>query len=294
MTPIALRSSNRVRTHWRKLTSVAMLTLTGLATLTAVIPLIWILAYVIQAGLPALNADFFTQLPTPAGVPGGGIANSIVGSIITVSIGLVIAAPIGVLTALYVYRHVNTPLGIAIRFGTDVVAGVPSIIMGIFVFALIVLPQKHFSALAGGVALGFIMLPIITRTTEEMLRLVPTSMREGSLALGAPEWKTSWQVILPAAMTGVLTGLMLAISRAAGEAAPMLFTAFGNPFMSTAIDEPIATLPHTIFVYAISPYNDWHAKAWATALVLIVFVFTLNVLARSIVAWRVRRLQAPR
>jgi phosphate transport system permease protein len=200
-----------------------------------------------------------------------------------VSIGLVIAAPIGVFTAFYVYRHVNTPLGMAIRFGTDVVAGVPSIIMGIFVFALIVLPQKHFSALAGGVALGFIMLPIITRTTEEMLRLVPTSMREGSLALGAPEWKTSWQVILPAAMTGVLTGLMLAISRAAGEAAPMLFTAFGNPFMSTAIDEPIAT-----------PYNDWHAKAWATALVLIVFVFTLNVLARSIVAWRVRRLQAPR
>jgi phosphate transport system permease protein len=294
MTTIALRSANRVRTRWRKLSSVVMLTLTGLATLAAVIPLIWILAYVIQAGLPALNADFFTQLPTPAGVPGGGIANSIVGSIITVGIGLVIAAPIGVLTAFYAYRHVNTPLGIAIRFGTDVVAGVPSIIMGIFVYALIVLPQKHFSALAGGVALAFIMLPIITRTTEEMLRLVPTSMREGSLALGAPEWKTSWQVILPAALTGVLTGLMLAISRAAGEAAPMLFTAFGNPFMSTAIDEPIATLPHTIFVYAISPYNDWHAKAWATALVLIVFVFTLNVLARSIVAWRVRRLRATR
>jgi phosphate transport system permease protein len=294
MTPIALRSANKARTRWRKSTSVVMLTLTGLATLAAVIPLIWILAYVIQAGLPALNADFFTQLPTPAGVSGGGIANSIVGSIITVGIGLVIAAPIGVLTAFYVYRHVNTPLGMAIRFGTDVVAGVPSIIMGIFVYALIVVPQQHFSALAGGVALGFIMLPIITRTTEEMLRLVPTSMREGSLALGAPEWKTSWQVILPAALTGVLTGLMLAISRAAGEAAPMLFTAFGNPFMSTAIDEPIATLPHTIFVYAIAPYNDWHAKAWATALVLIVFVFTLNVLARSIVAWRVRRLRAAR
>lgn len=286
--------SSALRTRWRKSTNVVMLTLTGVATATAIVPLIWIIVYVVQMGWPALNADFFTQLPTPVGVPGGGIANAIVGSLITVGLGLVIAAPIGVLTALYAVSHVNSPLGLAIRFGTDVIAGVPSIVMGIFAYALVVLPQRHFSALAGGVVLAFIMLPIIVRTTEEMLRLVPGSWREGSLALGAPEWKTSWRVILPAAWNGVLTGLMLAISRAAGEAAPMLFTAFGNPFMNTDINQPIATLPHTIFVYAIAPYDDWHAKAWATALVLIVLVLVLNVSARAIVAWRARRLGVSR
>lgn len=284
-----LRSSS-LRKRWRKTSSVVMLTLTGLATALAIVPLVWIIVYVFQTGLPALNADFFTQLPTPAGVPGGGIANAIAGSLITVGIGAVIAAPIGVLTALYVASHSNSPLGLAIRFGTDVIAGVPSIVMGIFAYALIVLPQKHFSALSGGVVLSFIMLPIIIRTTEEMLRLVPGTLREGSLALGAPEWKTSWRVVLPAAWNGVLTGLLLAISRAAGEAAPMLFTSFGNPFMSTDISQPIATLPHTIFVYAIAPYDDWHAKAWATALVLIVLVLVLNVAARLIVAWRARKL----
>jgi phosphate transport system permease protein len=267
-----------------------MLTLTGLATILAVVPLIWIIVYVVQTGLPALNADFFTRMPTPAGVPGGGIANAIVGSLITVGIGLVIAAPIGVLTAFYAATHGNSLLGLAIRFGTDVISGVPSIVMGIFAYALVVLPQRHFSALAGGVVLAFIMLPIIVRTTEEMLRLVPGTLREGSLALGAPEWKTSWRVILPAAWNGVLTGLMLGIARAAGEAAPMLFTAFGNPFMNTDISQPIATLPHTIFVYAIAPYDDWHAKAWATALVLIVLVLVLNVSARALVVWRARKL----
>ncbi len=289
MTPRAMRSST-LRTRWRKSTNVVMLTLTGLAAVVAVVPLIWIIVYVFQASLPALNADFFTQLPTPAGVPGGGIANAIVGSLITVGLGILIAAPIGVLTAFYAASHSHRLLGVAIRFGTDVIAGVPSIVMGIFAYALVVLPQRHFSALAGGIVLAFIMLPIIIRTTEEMLRLVPGSLREGSLALGAPEWKTSWRVILPAAWNGVLTGLMLAVARAAGEAAPMLFTAFGNPFMNTDISQPIATLPHTIFVYAIAPYDDWHAKAWATALVLIVLVLVLNVSARAVVAWRARRL----
>jgi len=252
--------------------------------------LVWIIGYVVQTGLPALNADFFTQLPTPAGVSGGGIANALVGSLMTVGIGIIIAAPIAVLTAFYAASHANSPLGLAVRFGTDVISGVPSIVMGIFAYALIVLPQRHFSALAGGVVLAFIMLPIIVRTTEEMIRLVPGTLREGSLALGAPEWKTSWRVILPAALNGVLTGLMLGIARAAGEAAPMLFTAFGNPFMNTDINQPIATLPHTIFVYAIAPYADWHAKAWATALVLIVLVLVLNVSARALVAWRARKL----
>lgn len=291
MTAPALRvQSVSVRIRWRKTVNAVMLTLTGLATLLAIAPLVWILAYVIQQGAPALSIDFFTKLPTPAGVPGGGLVNALVGSAITVGLGAVIAAPLGVLGAFYLTAYPNTLLSLAVRFGTDVISGVPSIIMGIFAYTLIVLPQRHFSALSGGAVLAFIMLPIIIRTTEEMLKLVPKTMREGSLALGAPEWRTSLSVLLPAAGNGVLTGLMLAIARAAGEAAPMLFTAFGNPFMSTALDQPIATLPHTIFVYAIAPYDDWHAKAWATALVLIVLVLALNVLARVMTWWRARRL----
>ncbi len=291
MTAPALRvQSVSVRIRWRKIVNAVMLTLTGLATLLAITPLVWILAYVIQQGAPALSIDFFTKLPTPAGVPGGGLVNALVGSAITVGLGALIAAPLGVLGAFYLTAYPNTLLSLAVRFGTDVISGVPSIIMGIFAYTLIVLPQRHFSALSGGAVLAFIMLPIIIRTTEEMLKLAPKTLREGSLALGAPEWRTSLSVLLPAAGNGVLTGLMLAIARAAGEAAPMLFTAFGNPFMSTALDQPIATLPHTIFVYAIAPYDDWHAKAWATALVLIVLVLTLNVLARVMTWWRARRL----
>ncbi len=289
-----LHSSSSLRTRWRKTSNLIMLSLTGLAVVIAIVPLFWILAQVFLAGVSALNLDFFTQMPTPAGVPGGGIANALVGSIITVGLGLLIALPIGLLTGFYTATHSHHPLGLAVRFGTDVVAGVPSIVMGLFVYALIVLPQHHFSAWSGGVALAFIMLPIIIRTTEEMIRLVPNAMREGSLALGAPEWKTSLRVILPAAWNGVLTGVMLAAARAAGEAAPMLFTAFGNPFMSTDITQPIATLPQTVFVYAISPYPDWQAKAWAAALVLIFLVLFLNVMARLIVAWRARRLGVTR
>ena len=214
MTTGTVRSSS-LRTRWRKASNAVMLTLTALATVAAIVPLVWIVAYVFQEGLPALNADFFTQLPTPAGVPGGGVANAFVGSLITVGLGLLIAAPIGVLGAFYAASHTNGRIGQAVRFGTDVVAGVPSIVMSIFAYALIVLPQRHFSALAGGVVLSFIMLPIIIRTTEEMLKLVPNALREGSLALGASEWRTSLQVILPAAGNGVLTGLILAIARAA-------------------------------------------------------------------------------
>jgi phosphate transport system permease protein len=279
-----------LRTRWRKAVNAIMLTLTGLFTLLAIAPLIWILAYVFRQGAPALSLDFFIQLPTPAGVPGGGLANALVGSAITVGLGVLFAVPVGVLAALYIAARPNSPFGLVVRFATDVISGVPSIVMGIFAYTLIVLPQRHFSAFSGGVVLAFIMLPILTRTTEEMLKLVPNALREGSLALGAPEWRTSLSVLLPAAANGVLTGLMLAVARAAGEAAPMLFTAFGNPFMSAALDQPIATLPHTIFVYAISPYKDWHAKAWATALVLIVLVLALNILARLITWWRTRHL----
>jgi phosphate transport system permease protein len=289
MISITARRS-KLREKQRKVLNTIMLTLAGVAAVLVVSPLIWILAYVIRAGLPALNPAFFTELPTPVGVPGGGIVNSLVGSLITVGLGALIAAPIGILVGIYAATHPNTPFGLFVRFGTDVISGVPSIVMGIFAYTLVVLPQRHFSAFSGGVVLSFIMVPIVIRTTEEMIKLVPNSLREGSLALGAAEWKTSASVILPAALNGVLTGLMLAIARAAGEAAPMLFTAFGNPFMNTDINQPIATLPHTIFVYAVAPYQDWHTKAWGTALVLIVLVLLLNILARLIVWWRVRRL----
>ncbi len=268
----------------RKFVNGVMLTLTGVATLLAVFPLVWIISYVVLEGGRFLSLDFFTQLPTPVGVPGGGVANAILGSAMVVGIACVIAMPISLVAAFYVTDHPNTPLGVAVRFGTDVLAGIPSIVMGIFAYTVVVLPQRHFSAFSGGFALAIIMTPIVLRTTEEMLKLVPRNLREGALALGAPEWKTSLQVLLPAALNGVVTGVMLGIARVAGEAAPMIFTAFGNPFFSTDPNQPIATLPHTIYVYAISPYKDWHDKAWTTALVLIAFVLGLNVLARVLTA----------
>ncbi len=274
----------------RKLTNAVMLMLCGAATVLAIVPLVWIVAYVIQEGGRFLSPDFFTQLPTPVGVPGGGIANALVGSVIVVGIACVIAIPISLTAALYVVDHPNTPLGIAVRFSTDVLSGIPSIVIGLFAYTVIVVSQKQFSAFAGGFALAVIMIPIVLRTTEEMLKLVPRALREGSLALGASNWRTSLQVLLPAALNGIVTGVMLGVARIAGEAAPMIFTAFGNPFLSTDISQPMATLPHTIFVYAISPYKDWHDKAWTTALVLIAFVLGLNVLARGLTWWRTRRL----
>jgi phosphate transport system permease protein len=270
-----------------------MLTLTGVATLLAILPLVWIISYVALEGGRFLNLDFFTQLPMPVGVAGGGVGNAIVGSAVVVGIACLIAIPVSLVAAFYAVDHAATPLGIAVRFGTDVLSGVPSIVMGIFAYTLIVLPQKHFSAFSGGFALAVIMIPIVLRTTEEMLKLVPRNLREGSLALGAPEWKTSLQVLLPAALNGVVTGIMLGIARVAGEAAPMIFTAFGNPFFSADPNQPIATLPHTIYVYAISPYKDLHDKAWTTALVLIAFVLGLNVLARALTSWRTRVLSRP-
>jgi phosphate transport system permease protein len=286
--PIA-RQVHSAHYRRRKFTNAVMLSLTGVATLLAVIPLVWIVSYVVLEGGRFLSLDFFTQLPTPVGVPGGGVVNSIVGSGIVVGIACVIAIPISLVAAFYVTDHPNTPLGILVRFSTDVLSGIPSIVMGIFAYTVIVLTQKHFSALAGGFALAIIMTPIVLRTTEEMLKLVPRNLREGSLALGAPEWKTSVQVLLPAALNGIVTGLMLGVARVAGEAAPMIFTAFGNPFFSTDPNQPIATLPHTIYVYAISPYKDWHDKAWTTAFVLIAFVLGLNVLARVLTARRTRQ-----
>jgi phosphate transport system permease protein len=273
----------------RSAVNLVMLALTGVSALAAVTPLVWIVTYVTQQGVSFLSLDFFTHLPTPVGVPGGGVANALMGSAVTVGLATLMAVPVGLLTAIYVAYNANTPLGVAVRFGTDVLSGVPSVVVGIFAYTLIVLNMGHFSALAGGFALSIIMLPTVVRTTEEMIKLVPGSLREGSLALGAPEWRTSFQVVLPAAISGVVTGVMLGVARVAGEAAPMLFTAFGNPYWSTDVTQPMSTLPHMVFTYAISPYRDWQAKAWTTALVLMIVVLTLNVAARLVVAWRQKK-----
>jgi phosphate transport system permease protein len=290
MTASIIRQRGGRNYRWRKFVNRLMLLLCGVAALIAMVPLVWIIVYVTQQGAPFLNIDFFTRAPTPVGIPGGGVVNAIIGSAIVVAIASLIAIPIAIIAAIYAAENPNTPLGIAVRFGTDVLSGVPSIVMGIFAFTIIVLPQKHFSALAGGVALSIIMLPIVLRTTEEMIKLVPRYLREGSLALGASDWKTTLQVILPAALSGVVTGIMLGIARIAGEAAPMIFTAFGNPNVSIVIDQPIATLPHTIYVYAIAPYKDWHEKAWTTAFVLITLVLGLNIAARLFTAWRLKKM----
>jgi phosphate transport system permease protein len=282
--------SRALRYRLRKVTNALMLALTGLATLIAIVPLVWILYYVAQEGGRFLSLSFFTELPTPVGVEGGGVVNAIVGSGIVVGIACLIAIPISLLSAVYAAENPDTPLGVAVRFGTDVLAGIPSIVMGIFAYAVIVQPQKQFSALSGGFALALIMTPIVLRTTEEMLKLVPRNLREGSLALGASNWRTTVQVLLPAALNGIITGVMLGIARVAGEAAPMIFTAFGNPFLNVDPTQPIATLPHTIYVYAISPFKDWHDKAWTTALVLIALVLGLNIIARAFTRWRLRKL----
>lgn len=250
------------------------------ATLAAVLPLVLILYYVAAQGLRALNLAFFTQLPRPVGEPGGGMANAIVGTLILVGLASLVGLPIGVLGGIYLAEFGNNRFGAGVRFAADVLSGVPSIVMGIFIYAIIVMPMQHFSALAGGVALGVMMVPTVLRTTEELVRMVPMSQREGSLALGAPYWRTVFRVVLPAARGGVITGLLLAVARVAGETAPLLFTAFGNQFWSVRLDQPIASMPVQIYTYAISPYDDWHAKAWGGALVLVALVLVLSVAAR--------------
>lgn len=284
----------------RRAINVVMLGVMGAFTLLALIPLAWIIVYVVQTGGQYLNADFFTRLPAPLGYPGGGVLNAIEGTIVVTLLASLLSLPIGVLTAFYVARNPNTPLGIAVRFGTDVLAGVPSIVVGLFGHALIVLPMKTYSALAGGIVIAIIMLPTIIRTTEEMLKLVPNSLREASLALGAPEWRTSLRVLLPAALTGVMTGFMLAVARGVGETAPLLFTALGSErydaglmitngvrtgqslfqIAGRILEQPTDGLTLTMWKYAQQPYPERVQQAWATALVLMLFVLGINILAR--------------
>ena len=295
----------------RQTVNAVMLGLTGLVTALAVVPLFWIIGYVVYRGAPSLNLAFFTQLPTPLGIAGGGVLHAIEGTLILTALSGLFAIPPGVLAAFYVAENPNTPLGVAVRFGTDVLAGVPSIVVGLFGYALVVKTQGHYSALAGGLALAILMLPTIIRTTEEMLKLVPHTLREGSLALGAPEWKTSMSVTLQAAGNGILTGFLLGLARASGETAPLLFTALGNErfevgrlvqgglragqsvpaiFMNL-IEQPVDSLPLTMWKYAQQPFAERIDQSWAVALVLMGLVLTINIIVRVWSQARATRMQ---
>ena len=266
----------------RKLKSNLVVFLCGAAVVAALVPLGMILFYVISHGITALNWAFFTQMPKPVGEAGGGMANAIVGSLILIAIAASIAVPVGILAGVHLAEYGGTKLASAIRFSADVLNGVPSIVVGIFAYGLVVLPLQRFSALAGGFALSIMMVPIVTRTTEELLRLVPGGLKEGALALGATRTRAMFTVILPAALPGIVTGVLVALARIAGETAPLLFTAFNNRFWSTSLTQPIASLTVQIFTYAISPYEDWHRQAWAGAFVLVMLILTLSMLARFV------------
>lgn len=295
----------------RKISNVVMLAITGLFTLLALVPLFWIIGYVIYKGGQYINLDFFIHLPRPLGIAGGGVLNAIEGTIVLTILASLFAVPPGILAAYYVAYKPNTFLGVLVRFGTDVLSGVPSIIIGLFCYALIVKNQGHYSALAGGIALAILMMPTIIRTTEEMIKLVPRSLREGALALGSPEWKTALSVTLPAASKGIITGVLLGIARASGETAPLLFTALGNDnydigkiiqsgvanhqnvftILSNIIGQPVNSLPLTLWKYAQQPYPERVNQAWAAALVLMILVLSINILTRVWVQVRTKRMQ---
>jgi phosphate transport system permease protein len=268
----------------RKATNAVMLVSTGVCTVFTVGALFFILGYLLFQGGKDLSWSFFTQLPAPVGEPGGGMANAIVGSAKVLLLATCIGVPIGFLAGVYLSEYGGATYSFIVRFTTDLLNGVPSIVIGIFAFTLIVLRTHHFSAMAGGMALGLMMIPIALRSTEEFLRAVPNSMREGAMALGASKWVTIVTVVIPAAMRGIVSGMMLNLARVAGETAPLLFTALNNQFWSPGWNQPIATLPVMIFTYAISPYPDWHRQAWAAGFILLGLVLAVNITARSIVS----------
>lgn len=253
---------------------------TASASLLVIAVLVIILGYMLYRGIGAINVPFFTDLPKPVGEPGGGIANAIIGSAIMLAVAILVSLPIGVLAAIYLSEFGYGWFAQTLRFLTDVLAGIPSIVVGIFAYTLIVIPMRGFSGWAGGVALAIIMLPVIIRTTEEMLRLVPQSLRDGGLAVGAPKWRVTIDIVLASSVSGIATGTLLAISRALGETAPLLFTALGSSLWTTNLDRPMASMPVQIYTYAISPYDEWHQKAWAAAFTLVAIIFVLNVVVR--------------
>jgi phosphate transport system permease protein len=272
----------------RRLFSKAMVLLCGLAAFAALIPLGSVLWLVVSRGVAGLSLSFFTALPTPVGEPGGGVGNAVLGTLEIVALACVIGLPLGIGAGVFLAEKGDSALGSAIRFTADVLSGVPSIVVGIVAYGLVVMPMKRFSALAGAVALAILMLPGLARATEELVRLVPRSLREGALALGVPEWVTSLRVVLRTALGGVATAALLAIARAAGETAPLLFTALNNQYWNFRPDQPTASLTVQIFNYAISPYDDWHQKAWSAALVLLLLVGGLNLTARFLTRERMK------
>lgn len=267
----------------RKAKNFIACVLLGLATLLAIVPLVGVFGYVLSKGLPALDWSFFSELPKPVGETGGGIANAIVGTAVLVFLGSILGIFWGIGVGLYLSEYGTGKFAGLVRFSADLLSSVPSIIIGLFVYTIVVLPMKRFSALAGGIALGLIMIPTIARTTEELLKMVPTHIREAGLALGLPRWKVILHIVLRGSIGSIITGVMLAIARAAGETAPLLFTAFGNRLWNQGLDQPIASIPVQIYTYAISPYDDWHRQAWAGALVLVSLVFIMNILTRFVI-----------
>jgi phosphate transport system permease protein len=263
----------------RRAVSTLMATFTAACALLGVAVLLLILGYIAWRGVSSLSLQFLIDTPKPVG-EGGGIGNAIVGTLLLLGLASVIGLPVGVAAGVYLSEFGRGWFAGVVRFIADTLTGVPSIVTGVFVYTLIVLPMRQFSALAGGVALGIIMIPIVTRTTEEMLRLVPHSLREGALALGAPQWRVTTGVVVPAARSGIATGAMLAVARVSGETAPLLFTAFGSRFFNVYLDQPVASLTVQIFNYAVSPYDEWHAQAWAATLVLMTLILVINVAVR--------------
>jgi phosphate transport system permease protein len=258
-------------------------------SLIAVIPLLLILAFVIVRGASSINWQFLTELPRPIGEPGGGISNAIVGTLLLVLIATAVSVPLGVLAGIFLAERGKSRLGTIARISVETLMGVPSIVLGIVAYVWIVQPMRQFSALSGGLALAMIMLPVITLSTEETLLMIPVSLREAALALGVSYTRTVLRVILPAGMSGIVTGILLAVARGMGETAPLLFTAFGNPFMGMNILKPVASLPQTIFLYATSPYPEWQALAWGASFVLLVIVLTLNIVTKLVTSrWKVQ------
>jgi phosphate transport system permease protein len=269
---------------WRKSVNIVMLSLTGLCALVAVSVLFFILGYLVYHGGKDVNWDFFTKLPKPVGETGGGMANAIVGSGKLLFLAALFGIPVGLLGGVYLAEFGGHAVPFVVRYTADLLNGVPSIVIGIFAYALVVMPVHHFSTLAGGFALGVMMIPIVLRSTEEFLHAVPRSMREGAMALGASKWRTISSVVLPAASRGILTAALLALARVAGETAPLLFTAFGNRFWSPGWGQPISSLPVMIYTYAVGPYEDWHQQAWAAGLVLLGLVLVTNIVVRTLLS----------
>jgi phosphate transport system permease protein len=283
MTHASVRELLATHDFKRRMINHGMRAVLFLAAVVAIAPLVSVFVYVIQQGFPALNLEFFTQLPKPIGVVGGGMANAILGSAVMIALAALVGIPLGIAGGVYLSEYGSGKLASTLRFSIDLLASIPSIIIGLFAYAALVVPMKRFSALAGGISLAIIMIPTVARTTEELLKLVPVHIREAGLALGIPRWRVTLRVVLRGALGGIMTGVMLAVARAGGETAPLLLTAMNSQFWIKGLDQPIASLPVQIYNYAVSPYEDWHRQAWAAALILVLFVFTLNLGTRLLI-----------